>query len=283
MKIDSHQHFWNYTAHADDYVWMSDEYGALRRDFLPDDLAPILTEIGFHGTVAVQAREMVVETDFLLNLADRTPWMLGVVGWIDLCAADAEPLIERYAAHPMLKGLRLLIHDRPDPEFAVSPEHVRGIGLLERHDLTYDLLLKPPHLRPATRLVDQFPNQKFVVDHIAKPDIPSGELSPWAEDLRELARRPNVFCKVSGMVTTADWATWTPGHLAPYLDVVLEAFGPSRLMIGSDWPVCTCAASYQRTLLTTIDWAKSLSADEQAEFLGGSCARFYGLEAPVRR
>jgi L-fuconolactonase len=283
MKIDSHQHFWNYTAHADDYVWMSDEYSVLRRDFLPDDLAPLLMEIGFHGTVAVQAREMVTETDFLLGLADRMPWMLGVVGWVDLCATDAESLVERYAAHPKLKGLRLLIHDRPDPEFAVSPEHVRGIGLLERRGLTYDLLLKPPHIRPATRLVDQFPNQKFVVDHIGKPDIPGGELAPWAKDIRELARRPNVFCKVSGMVTTADWAKWTPAQLAPYLDVVLEAFGPSRLMIGSDWPVCTCAASYQRTMQTTIDWAARLSADEQAEFLGGTCTRFYGLEPPVRR
>jgi L-fuconolactonase len=283
MKIDSHQHYWNYTAHAADYVWMSDEYGALRRDFLPGDLAPILTEIGFDGTVAVQARELVAETDFLLGLADRTPWILGVVGWIDICASDAEPLVERYAAQPKLKGLRLLIHDRPDPEFAVSPDHVRGIGWLARHGLTYDLLLKPPHLRPATRLVDQFPNQKFVVDHIAKPDIPGGGLSLWAEDLRDLARRPNVFCKVSGLVTTADWATWTPAQFAPYLDVVLEAFGPSRLMIGSDWPVCTCAASYQRTMQTTMDWAACLSADEQAELLGGTCANFYGLKPLASR
>ncbi|MGL4398462.1 MAG: amidohydrolase family protein [Luteolibacter sp.] len=283
MKIDSHQHFWNYTAHAEDYVWMSEEYGALRRDFLPGDLAPILTEMGFDGTVAVQAREMLAETDFLLDLAGRTPWMLGVVGWIDLCAADAEPLIERYAAHPMLKGLRLLIHDRPDPEFAVSPEHLRGIGWLERNGLTYDLLLKPPHLRPATRLVDQFPDQKFVVDHLAKPDISRSGFSPWAEDLHELARRPHVFCKVSGMVTEADWATWTPAKLAPYLDVALEAFGPARLMIGSDWPVCTCAASYQRTMQATIDWTASLSTSEQAAILGGNCARFYDLEPPVRR
>lgn len=225
MKIDSHQHFWNFTDHAEDYVWMSDEYGALRRDFLPDDLEPLLTEMDFHGTVAVQAREMVAETDFLLELADRTPWMLGVVGWFELCAADAEPLVERYAAHLKLKGLRLLIHDRPDPEFAVSPEHVRGIGWLERYGLAYDLLLKPPHIRPATRLVDQFPNQKFVVDHIAKPDIPRGGLLPWAEDIRELARRANVFCKVSGMVTPADWATWTSTQFAPYLDANYHRLG----------------------------------------------------------
>ena len=279
MKIDSHQHYWNYTAHPDHYVWMSDELGALRRNFMPEDLAPILTELGFDGTVAVQAREMVEETDFLLDLADQSPWILGIVGWIDLCDPDAEPLVEKYAAHPKLKGLRLLIHDRPDPEFAVSPEHLRGISWLKRYGLTYDLLLKPPHIEPATRLVDQFPDQKFVVDHIAKPDIPSGELSPWAEDLRELARRPNVFCKVSGMVTTADWASWTPAQFTPYLDVVLNAFGPSRLMIGSDWPVCTCAASYQRTMRTTMAWAARLSPDEQADLLGGTCARFYGLDA----
>jgi L-fuconolactonase len=277
MKIDSHQHFWNYTANADDYVWMSDEYGVLRRDFLPGDLLPYLTDLKFDGTIAVQAREMVDETDFLLDLADHTPWILGVVGWIDLCDADAEPTVERYAAHPKLKGLRLLIHDRPDPGFAVSPEHVRGIGWLERYGLTYDLLLKPPHIRPAMQLVDRFPNQKFVVDHIAKPDIPGGAMSPWAEDIRELAQRPNVFCKVSGMVTTADWAKWTPGQLSPYLDVVLEAFGPSRLMIGSDWPVCTCAASYDLTMRTAIEWASRLSTDEQSDFLGGTCARFYGV------
>lgn len=277
MKIDSHQHFWNYNEHAEDYVWMSDEFGALRRDFLPGDLAPLLKEAGFDGTVAVQAREMEVETDFLLDLANRTPWILGVVGWLDLCAPDAEPRIERYAAQPKLKGLRMLIHDRPDPDFAVSPEHVHGIGWLERHGLTYDLLLKPPHIRPATRLVDQFPNQKFVVDHIAKPNIASGAMSPWREDIRELARRPNVFCKVSAMVTTTDWTSWMPAQFTPYLDVILEAFGPSRLMIGSDWPVCTCAANYLRTMETAMDWAGCLSADEQAEFFGGTCAGFYGL------
>ena len=277
MRIDSHQHFWDYAAYAADYVWMSGEYGVLRRDFLPADLAPLLQEAGFDGTVAVQARELVVETDWLLGLADATPWILGVVGWVDICAPDAEPLVERYAAHPKLKGLRLLIHDRPDPEFAVSPVHVRGIGWLARHGLTYDLLLKPQHLGPATRLVDRFPGQQFVVDHIAKPDIAGGRLSPWREDIRELARRPNVFCKVSGLVTEADWATWTTTQLTPYLDVVLEAFGPARLMAGSDWPVSTCAASYGRTMQVALDWSRQLGPSERADVLGGTCSRFYGL------
>ncbi len=275
-RIDSHQHFW---AHdATDYPWMSDEYAALRRDFLPDDLAPLLREAGFDGTVAVQAREMVAETDFLLGLAEAHPWILGVVGWIDLCDPAAEPLVERYAAHPKLKGMRLLIHDRPDVEFAVSADHVRGIGWLARQNLAYDLLLKPPHIEPATRLVDRFPNQRFVVDHIAKPPIASGALSPWCEEIRDLARRPNVFCKVSALVTTADWTNWTAVQFSPYLDVVLEAFGPDRLMVGSDWPVCTCAASYGRTMQIFRDWAATLSPSEQSAVLGGTCTQFYQLE-----
>jgi L-fuconolactonase len=277
MRIDSHQHFWDYTANAADYVWMTGEYGALRRDFLPADLAPWLREAGVDGTVTVQAREMVSETDWLLGLADTTPWVKGVVGWIDICAPGSQPLVERYSAHAKLKGLRLLIHDRPDPEFAISPAHVRGIGWLAGYGLTYDLLLKPLHLRPATRLVDRFPGQRFVVDHMAKPDITSGELSPWREDIRELARRPNVCCKVSGLVTTADWDTWSAAQFAPYLDVVLEAFGPARLMVGSDWPVCTCAADYGRSLQVTLDWSRLLSPTERADVLGDTASRFYGL------
>jgi len=280
MRIDSHQHFWDYAAHAGDYVWMSAEQGMLRRNFLPEDLAPLLRQTGFDGTVAVQAREMVAETDFLLGLAARTPWILGVVGWIDLCAPDAEALIERYAAEPKLKGLRLIIHDHPDPEFAASPAHVRGVGWLARHGLTYDLLLKPRDIRPSIRLVDQHPDQRFVVDHIAKPSLAPGGLSPWREDIRELARRPNVWCKISGLVTLADWAAWTPEQFTPCLDLVLEAFGADRLMAGSDWPVCTCAASYARTMQVALDWSARLSPAERAAFLGGTCARFYNL-APL--
>jgi L-fuconolactonase len=281
MRIDAHQHFWDYTAHAADYVWMGESERALRRDFLPDDLAPFLRAAGFDGTVAVQAREMVAETDFLLGLADRTPWILGVVGWIDLCDPEAEPLIAQYAAHPKLKGLRLLIHDRPDPEFALSAPHVRGIGWLARHGLAYDLLLKPPHLRAAIRLADRFPRQRFVVDHLAKPALAADLPSPWREEIRELARRPNVWCKVSGLVSLAGWARWTPAKLTPYLDHVGEAFGPDRLMIGSDWPVCTCAASYARTMQLALDWAARLSPAGRDAFLGGTCAKFYRLTPPL--
>ena len=277
MQIDAHQHFWDYAAHPDDFTWMGGEYASLGRDCLPGDLEPVLIANGIAGTVAVQARELVEETDFLLAIADRTPWVLGVVGWIDLCDPGAEGLVERYAEHPALRGLRLLIHDRPDPDFATSAPHVRGVGWLARYGLTYDLLLKPPHLRPAATLADLLPRQRFVVDHIAKPPIATGRLSPWREDIRELARRPNVYCKVSALVTTADWATWSPAQFAPYLDVVLEAFGPSRLMAGSDWPVCTCAASYERTMQVTREWAAALGQRERDAILGGTCAEFYGL------
>jgi L-fuconolactonase len=279
MRIDAHQHFWDYEAHPADYVWMTGEYNRLRRSFLPADLAPQLRAAGVDGTVAVQARELVEETDWLLGLADATPWILGVVGWVDLCSPDAEPVIEHYARNPKLKGLRLLIHDRPDVEFAVSPDHVRGVGWLARHGLTYDLLLRPEHLEPATRLVDQLPDQRFVIDHLAKPQITAGILSPWREDIREIARRPNVCCKVSALVTTADWATWSPAQFTPYLDVLLEAFGPERLMAGSDWPVCTCAADYRRTMAVAASWAGQLSQVEADAVLGGTCARFYGLGA----
>lgn len=280
MRIDAHQHFWNYTAHAADYVWMGEQEGALRRDFLPDDLAPHLRAAGFEGTVAVQARELVRETDFLLEWADLRPWILGVVGWIDLCDPAAERLIERYAAHPKLKGLRLLIHDRPDPDFAVSPAHVRGIGWLARHGLAYDLLLKPPHLAAAIRLADRFPNQRFVVDHLAKPAVTGGLPSPWREEIRELARRPNVWCKVSGLVTLADWSRWTPAQFTPVLDHAYEAFGPGRLMIGSDWPVCTCAATYERTMQVALDWSARLSSAERSAILGETAAEFYHLSPP---
>ena len=282
MRVDAHQHFWEYTTNAVDYVWMTGDYDDLRRDFLPAHLAPLLREAGFDGSIAVQAREKVEETDWLLDLAETTPSILGVVGWVDICAPDAEPLIERYAADGYLKGLRLLIHDRPDVDFAVSPEHVRGIGWLERSGLAYDLLLKPEHLGPATRLVDMYPRQRFVVDHIAKPDIASGQLSPWREEIGELARRPNVYCKVSALVTTADWTSWSATQFAPYLDVVADAFGPSRLMIGSDWPVCTCAASYERTMQVALEWSSRFSPSERADLLGGSCSRFYQLGTSKR-
>jgi len=277
MKIDSHQHFWDYRAHPDDYVWMSGDLSNLRRNYLPEDLFPLLSETGIDGTISVQAREMTDETDYLLDLAETHSWIHGVVGWLDLCSPNIEQTLERFSNRPKLKGLRMLIHDREDPLFAVSPAHLNGIGCLAANDLTYDLLLKPQHIRPAISLVDLFPNQRFVVDHIAKPSVETGMLSPWREDIIELSQRANVYCKISGLMTLGDGKISDFHQLNPYLDVVLEAFGPARLMMGSDWPVCTCAANYPETLKMLERWISLLSISEQSSIQGNTCAQFYKI------
>jgi len=277
MRIDSHQHFWRYTRDADDFVWMTDELAALRHDFLPADLAPLRAAQGIDGSVAVQAREVEAETDFLLELAAEDPSILGVVGWVDLCADDVNARLDRRAEQERLRGMRMLIHDRPDPDFADSAAHVRGIARLGERGLTYDLLLRTIHLPAAIRLVDRLPEQPFVVDHIAKPAMDGSDLDAWRRGMSEIARRPNVMCKLSGMVTEADWRDWRAELFEPWLGHALEAFGAERLMIGSDWPVCTLAADYERTLRVVLDWTRALSDDERSAVLGGNCARFYGL------
>lgn len=274
-RIDSHQHFWNYNE--TDYVWMGPGMEGLKRDHGPDDLRPHLDALGFAGTIAVQARQMEKETDYLLDLAAGFPWILGVVGWVDFASEGLHERLEAYAGNAALKGVRELIHDMSDPNYAIGPVHANAVGLLSRYGLTYDLLLRPQHLRPATRLVDMYPDQRFVVDHIAKPDIAAGEIDGWSKDLKEIARRPNVFCKLSGMVTEARWDAWSSDQLGPYLDVCLESFGAGRLMIGSDWPVCTLAGSYEDVMGVVLAYADALSADEKGAILGGTCARFYGL------
>lgn len=275
MRIDSHQHFWHY--HPEQHVWMTDAMAALRRDYLPDDLAPLLDELDFDGSIAVQARQMIEETAWLLQLAEDQPRILGVVGWFDLCSPTLPRQLERYGTHPKLVGARHVVHDEPDDRFMLRPEFRRGIAMLADHELTYDLLLRPHHLPVALELVDEFEDQLFVLDHIAKPPIRDHALSNWREDVTRLAERPHVFCKLSGLVTEADWSAWRPSDFRPYLDVVLEAFGAGRLMIGSDWPVCTLAAGYGTTMRLVIDYVSALSADEQAGILGDNCARFYGV------
>lgn len=272
-RLDAHQHFWDYRQHAVDYVWMGPDDGALKRDFLPADLAPLLQAQGLDGSIAVQARELPRETDFLLGLAEQHAFIKGIVGWLDLCDPAIGPALEAAAQHPKLKGLRLLIHDRPDTDFADSPAHVRGLRLLERHGLAYDLLLRPQHLAAAIRLVDKLPHQRFVVDHIAKPAIQPQPPQAWLQGLQELARRPNVWCKLSGLSTLG--APLTAAHFQPTVDAVLEAFGPARLMAGSDWPVSTLGSSHAATWALLREVCAGLSADEQAQVFGATCAAFY--------
>src|SRR5277367_3102610 len=257
MRLDSHQHFWHYNP--DEHTWMSNRMTALKRDFLPEDLAPLLASIQFDGCIAVQARQSLEETRWLLELADNHDLIRGVVGWVDLRSNDLPRQLESFARNPKLAGVRHVVHDEPDDEFMLRPEFRRGISRLQEFDLTYDLLLFPRHLPVAVELVKEFPAQPFVLDHVAKPKIAEGLLSPWREDIGALAQFPNVFCKLSGMVTEAKWRRWQAGDFRSYLDIVFEAFGPERLMIGSDWPVCTLSGDYGPTMRIVIDYARQFS------------------------
>jgi len=275
MKIDAHQHFWIYNAR--DYGWIGPAMEILKRDFLPSDLAPLLESAGFEGTVAVQARQCSEESQWLLELADQRPFVRAVVGWVDLCSPKVDEQLTALARRPKFRGIRHIVHDEPDDRFMLREDFVRGLTCLANYKLTYDLLLFPRHLPVACELVKRFPNQHFVVDHLAKPLMKARALESWAADIRRLATFPNVFCKISGMVTEADWQHWKPADFIPYLDVILECFGPRRAMVGSDWPVCTLAGNYSQVMQIPADYLKKLSAGEQAAVWGENAKRFYGI------
>lgn len=281
MRLDSHQHFWYYDAAA--YPWIGDRMEVLKRDYLPADLEPLLRSIGFDGTIAVQACQSTTDTTFLLQLAERHDFIKGVVGWVDLCAPDVDEALTRFAPHPKLAGVRHIVHDEPDDDFMLRADFRRGIGRLRAYGLTYDLLVFPRHLARAVRLVEAFPEQAFILDHIAKPLIRDRQVSPWREDLRRLATFPNVTCKLSGLVTEARWDRWQPDDIYPYLDVVVDAFGAARLMIGSDWPVCTLAGDYSRVMAVVVDYVEQLHHADREGILGDNAARVYGLQAPPAR
>jgi L-fuconolactonase len=272
MKIDAHQHFWRYDAQQ--YPWIAPG-SPLHRDWLPGDLAPLLAAAGLDGCIAVQARQTVEEGRWLLELAEHHSIIKGVVGWVDLRAADVEHDLERFAAHPKFSGVRHVVQDEPDVNFMLGAEFQHGIGKLRAFQLAYDILIYPKQLPAAIQLAQRFPEQPFVLDHVAKPHIKDGTLSPWREQIRELAKSPNVLCKVSGMVTEADHTAWKPADFTPYLDVVFEAFGEDRLMYGSDWPVCLRAGSYAQTFALVNDYARQLNAAAREKLFGGSAARFY--------
>ena len=275
MKIDSHQHFWLYEA--DEYPWIDDDKGALKVDYLPDDLTPLMSESGIDGTVAVQARQNLRETEFLLELADGYDYIRGVVGWVDLRAPDVAAQLERFAQHPRMVGVRHIVHDEADDHFILGGSFLEGMAQLKPYNLTYDLLLFPRHLQVAIDVVRRFPDQAFVLDHISKPFIKDGILEPWKSEIRQLASFDNVWCKVSGMVTEAAWKKWTQENYRPYLDVVFDCFGVDRLMFGSDWPVCTLSGSYSEVVGIVRTYIEALSDDERTKIMGGNAAAFYGL------
>jgi L-fuconolactonase len=234
---------------------------------------------GFDRAIAVQARQTLDETRDLLELADANACIAGVVGWVDLQADDVREPLERLSAHPKLVGIRHIVQAEPDERFLLRPAFCRGIAALAEFGLTYDLLIYPRHLPVAAELVARFEHQPFVLDHLAKPDIGRSAIGGWERDIRRLAAAPNVSCKVSGLVTEADWQRWTPSDLTPYLDVVFDCFGADRLMIGSDWPVCTVAADYQRTMRVVLDYLAHRSAAERDAVLGGTAAKLWNLDA----
>jgi L-fuconolactonase len=278
--IDGHHHLWRYTP--DEFGWINEEMGRLRRDFLPNDLKPLLDRAGIHGAIAVQARQSLEETRWLLSLAedepDSNPWMKGVVGWAPIAAPDFQEILARLRLCKKLKGLRHFIQDEPDDQFILSQTFNRGIRTLRDTGLVYDILIHARHLPQTVRFVDMHPDQSFVLDHCAKPPILSRDVESWGTHMRELAKRPNVGCKLSGLVTEADWQKWTPAQLEPYWHLVLEAFGPGRLLFGSDWPVALLASSYQRWIDTVTEWVAPLSASEQEAIFGGTASRVYSLE-----
>lgn len=274
MKLDSHQHFWRYDVTQ--YPWIP-KGSPLERDWLPADLAPLLAAAGLHGCIAVQARQTVEESRWLLSLAAESPIVKGVVGWVDLRSERAPEQLAELSANPKFRGVRHVVQDEPDPNFMLGEAFLRGIGHLHHFGLTYDILIFPKQLPAAIELARRFPEQPFVLDHIAKPPIKDRTLSPWREQIRELAKAPNVLCKVSGMVTEADRAGWRPDDFAPYLDVVAEAFGEDRLMYGSDWPVCLLAGSYPRVFELAASYFSKVPASAQTKIFGGNAARFYGV------
>ncbi|TGD80731.1 amidohydrolase family protein [Hymenobacter wooponensis] len=275
-RIDSHVHFWQYQPERD--AWITNEMSALRRDFLPADLEPLLGQHRLDGCVAVQADQSEAETIFLLYHATKNSSIKGVVGWIDLQAPDVARRLERYAQFPQLKGFRHILQGEADQALMLTPAFQRGLASLFAHGFTYDLLIRPNQLAYATELAKRFQEQPLVVDHLAKPFIKAGALEPWRQQLQALAAHENVFCKVSGLVTEAEWHRWQPAEFRPYLEAAFEAFGPQRLMFGSDWPVCTVAGGYSRALGLVEDYLSEFSAAEQASFWGDTATQFYRLQ-----
>lgn len=276
MQIDSHHHFWKYDPVQ--YEWISPEMSVLRRDFLPANLADEIERSGIDGVVSVQARQSVEETECLIALAAEHEFIRGVVGWVPLASSEVVAELEKFASSPWLKAVRHVVQDEPDDAFILGTEFNRGISKLRQFDLVYDILIYAKQLANSIRFVDQHPDQPFVLDHIAKPTIRAEEFhETWAEEIRELARRENVVCKFSGVVTEILDESWSTDLIRAYWDVALDAFGPTRLMFGSDWPVCLLRSGYHQWVTAVRELIAGLSADEQMDIMGGNACRVYDL------
>jgi L-fuconolactonase len=274
-KIDAHQHFWNYDPAQ--YTWIGESMAALRRDFLPTDLRLEIDSVGIDGVVAVQARQTVEETWWLLELADRYDFIQGVVGWVPLAAIDVRRHLDELSGRPRLKGVRHVVQDEPDERFILGRDFNRGVMALRDYGLTYDVLIYERHLPQAIEFVDRHPQQVLVLDHLAKPPVAAGQLEPWKTHIARLAKREHVYCKISGLVTEADWKRWTASQLDEYLDTILAAFGPQRVMFGSDWPVCLLASMYSTWYEMMKSYCATFSTAEQDRIFGGTAMEAYRL------
>ena len=274
-RIDSHHHLWRYNAA--EYDWINDRMRCLQRDFLPSDLEELLRARSIDGSVVVQARQSLEETNWLLAAAADSGTIRGVVGWAPVASASFEEELEQLKSNRILKGLRHVIQAEPDENYILREDFNRGIAALSSTGLVFDVLILERHLPQAIEFVDRHPNQQFVLDHLGKPAIAAKTHEPWRSNIARLAERENVYCKVSGMVTEASWANWKEDDLAPYWDWVLHAFTPRRLMFGSDWPVCLLASSYEKWFEVVRGWIRHLSAAEQERILGGTAIEAYGL------
>ncbi|MFP6886871.1 MAG: amidohydrolase family protein [Opitutales bacterium] len=275
MKIDSHHHFWKYDPI--EYSWMNEDMGVLKRDYGPTELKKEIDEAGIDGVVSVQASQTLAETDALLDYAAKEDFIKGVVGWFPLAEENVVEVIAPYVDNRLLKGVRHVVQDEPDDRFILGEDFNRGVSHLKEFGLVYDILIYERQLAPSIEFVDRHPNLVFVLDHVAKPRIRDNAMKPWADLMRQMAERPNVYCKLSGMATEGDWKNWTEEQLVRYAEVALEAFGSQRLMFGSDWPVALLAVEYQRWVAIVDDFISTLSEDEQAAIWGETAARAYKL------
>jgi L-fuconolactonase len=276
MSIDSHQHFWRYDPAR--YGWIDERMGVLQRDFLPEQLASELDANKIDASIAVQADQSEQETLFLLDLAKRSRRIAGVVGWVDLVSPRLDDRLKVFSQFEKLRGLRHVAQSEPDDRFLVRPDFTRGISRLQEFGFTYDILIYPKQLPAAIELVAKFPEQRFVLDHLAKPEIKTKNIAAWATLIGSMGRNPNVYCKLSGLVTEADWRRWSPANFDPYLDVVFEAFGVDRLMFGSDWPVCLLAASYKQVKDIIADFVERKAPKAKEKIFGANAVRFYDLK-----
>jgi len=275
MVIDSHQHFWKYEPKK--HSWIDNKMKVIRKDFMPSDLLNVYTKNNIDGCVAVQADQTLEETNFLLDLASKNDFIKGVVGWADLRAENIDDVLKHYSQHEKLKGFRHVVQGEEDHNFLLRVDFLRGISALKEYNFTYDILVFPHQLGSVLEFVKRFPNQKFVIDHIAKPYIKDGFFDGWATLMTEIAKHKNVFCKVSGMITEADYNTWTQAQLQPYLELVFEAFGTDRMMFGSDWPVCLVAGNYQQVKKIVTNFISKFSEVEQQAIMGKNAIKFYNL------